>query len=191
MSTSWRLDLPEGWVAWQPGSPDIAAIQAAATTGRRAARTLARRVAVAEKEAPLLPGQVHQIGVRVADPGSGQVSASMFLTQWARPTQDGKQLNARRHLTAVEERGADPSRSYQYREASIEQVPAGQLVLRNEVWRPRRRLGWHVTLETTIFPRETDVMFELTVNSRYGELQPELMAEISLMAHSFRLDAPT
>lgn len=190
MSTSWRLDLPEGWVAWQPGSPDVEAIQAAATAGRRAARALARRIAVAEREAPLLPGQVHQIGVRVADPGTGQVSASMSLTQWARPAKGGEQLNARRHLAALEKRGADPARAYQYREASIEQVPAGQLVLRNEVWRPRRRLGWHVSLETMIFPRDTDAMFELMVNSRHGELQPELMAEISLMAHSFRLEGP-
>lgn len=188
--SSWRMDLPEGWVAWQPGAPDVAALQAAGTTTARGAAALARRVRVAEAEVTALPGQVHQLGVRVADPRRGQVSASMYLTQWVRPTTAGKQLTARRHLTALEERGQDPARTYQYREASIEQVPAGQLVLRNEVWRPRRRLGWHVTLETTIFPRGTDAMFELTVNSRHGELQPELMADISLMAHSFTLTAP-
>ena len=35
-------------------------------------------------------------------------------------------FHATRHLTALEERGADPARSYQYREASIEKVPSGR-----------------------------------------------------------------
>ena len=187
MSAGWRMDLPQGWVSWEPGSPDVAAAQASVTTTRRGAAALARRIGVAEKEVTLLPGEVRQLGVRVSDPRTGQVSASLYLTQWARPTTDGKQLNARRHLTALEKQAQDPARTYRHREASIEKVPAGQLVLRNEIWRPRRRPGWNVTLETTIFPRESDDMFELTMSSRYGDLQPDLMAEISLMAHSFTL----
>jgi len=182
------MDVPEGWAVWEPGSPDVRALCAAATSTRRAELTLAQRVRVVEKEVTLLPGDVRQVGVRVAEPRSGTVSASMSLTQWARPTAEGKTLNARLHLDALGDRGPDPARTYRHREATIEKVPAGQLVLRNEVWRPRRKLGWVTELEATIFPRGSEDMFELAVRSRHSDLQPELMAELSLMAHSFRLE---
>jgi len=183
----WRMDLPQGWVSWQPGSPDLDALSAAAAGNALARRSLVRRLRTAEREARALPGQVLQIGVRVADPRSGTVSASMTLLEWERPTTDDKPLNARRHLTALEALEPDPERVYRHREATIEKVPAGQLVLRNEVWRPRRRMGWVVELETTLFPRDSESMYELGVRSRHGDLQPQLMADLSLMAHSLHI----
>src|SRR5699024_11568583 len=71
VAVNWRMDVPEGWVAWEPGSPDLPALQTAARTTGRAARALARRGRVAEQEVELLPGEVHQLGVRV-DPHNGQ-----------------------------------------------------------------------------------------------------------------------
>lgn len=184
---TWRMDLPEGWVAWEPGTSDAAALAEGATTTARASAALRRRIRVVEKEAALLPGDVRHVGVRVAEPRNGQVGAGLFLTQWPRPVTDGKQLNARRHRDALQAAEPAAHRVYRHREASVEKVPAGQLVLRNDVWRPQRKLGWVVELETTIFPGRTDTMFELTVRSRHLDLQPQLMAELSLMAHSFRL----
>lgn len=187
MTAQWRMDVPDGWAVWEPGSPDVRALCAAATSNRRAELALAHRIRVVEKEVTVLTGDVRQVGVRVADPRTGAVSASLSLTQWARPGTGGKPLNARLHLDALAERGFDPARVYRHQEATIEKVPAGQLVLRNELWRPRRKVGWVTELEATIFPRDSADMFELAVRSRHGSLQPELMAELSLMAHSFRL----
>ncbi|WP_324651197.1 hypothetical protein [Georgenia sp. H159] len=184
---TWRMDLPEGWVAWEPGTSDAASLAADATTTARAAAALRRRIRVVEKETTLLPGDVRHVGVRMTEPRSGQVSAGLYLTQWPRPVTDGKQLTARRHLDALRAAEPAPHRVHRHREVSVEQVPAGQLVLRNEVWRPQRKLGWVVELEATIFPSRTDTMFELTVRSRHLDLQPQLMAELSLMAHGFRL----
>ncbi len=189
MTAQWRMDVPAGWAVWEPGSPDVRALCAAATASRRAELTLARRIRVVEKEVTALPGNVRQVGVRVTAPRTGAVSGSMSLTQWARPTTDGgKRLNARLHLDALAAHDPEPTRAYRHREATVEKVPAGQLVLRNEVWRPRRRAGWVTELEATIFPRGSEDMFELAVRSRHADLQPTLMAELSLMAHSFRLD---
>ena len=99
----WRMDVAEGWVSWHPGGADASALAAAATGNRMAAQSLARRIRVVEKEVTVLAGDVHLVGVRVADPRTGAVSGSMSLTQWARPVTGGKQLNARRQLTAVEQ----------------------------------------------------------------------------------------
>ncbi len=187
MGPGWRLDVPEGWLVWEPGAADVRALTAAGTSTHRASQSLTRRIRVVEKEVTLLPGEVHQVGVRVTEPRTGAVTASLSLTEWARAAAEGKPLNARRHLDALEAHPPAPDRGHRHREVTIEKVPSGQLVLRNEVWRPRRRIGWLVELETTLFPRESESMFELTVRSRYSELQPQLMAELSLMAHSFRL----
>ena len=185
-ANSWRMDVPEGWMLWEPGAVDATELCASATTTPRAARSLRRRVLVVEREVELVPGDVRQVGLRVAQPTSGAVSASMRMTHWLRPVTAGKALTARRHLDDLEAAEPDPGRIFQHREQSIVKVPAGRLVLRNEISRIRRRVGTTVQLVTTLFPKGTSSIFEITVTSKYMELQPDLMAEISLMAHSFR-----
>ena len=184
---TWRMDLPEGWFVWEPGHPDIPALRAAATTTRRAALTLTQGVGVLEKELEGLTSTAVQAGVRVTDPSTGLVSGSLRLSHWPRPTQDGKALNARRYLDQVEKIGPDAGRLYQHREVSLATVPAGQLVLSNEIWRKKRGVRSLARLSATVFPGGTESIFELEVTSRYAELQPSLMAELSLMAHSLEV----
>lgn len=184
-AASWGLDVPEGWLLWEPATGAPAELATAATSTPRAARSLARRIAVVEKEVALVPGDVRQVGLRVPEAASGRVSASMRMTHWLRPMVDGKALNARRHLDDLEALEPEPGRTFQHRESSIVKVPAGQVVLRNEISRLKYRASTTVELVTTIFPRGTSSIFEITVTSKYMELQPDLMAELSLMAHSF------
>jgi hypothetical protein len=180
---TWQMDLPEGWVVWEPGSPDVAALRAAAASTRRAGLSVTQAVGVLEKELESVHGTAVQAGLRVPDPRTGLVTASLRLSHWPRPRDDGKELNARRYLDQLEKIGPDPRRLYQHREVSLATVPAGQLVLTNEIWRKKWGVRSLVRLVTTVFPRGTESIFELEVTSRYGELQPALMAEISLMAH--------
>lgn len=182
----WGLDVPQGWLLWEPGTREPAELAASLTSTPRAARSLARRVAVVEKEVTLVPGDVRQVGLRVPDAASGRVTASMRMTHWLRPVVDGKALNARRHLDDLAAVEPEAGRIFQHRESTIVKVPAGQVVLRNEISRLKYRATTTVELATTIFPRGTSSIFEITVTSKYVELQPDLMAELSLMAHTFR-----
>jgi hypothetical protein len=181
---TWRMDLPEGWVVWEPGSPDVVALRAAAAATRRAGLSVTQAVGVLEKELESLRGTAVQAGLRVPDPRTGVVTASLRLSHWPRPAENGTALDARRHLDQIEKAGPDAQRVYQHREVSLATVPAGQLVLTNEIWRKKWGVRTLVRLVTTLFPRGTESIFELEVTSRYPELQPELMAETSLMAHS-------
>ena len=185
----WKMSVPQGWSVWVPGSPDVAALRAAATTTRRAGVSLTHGIGVIEKELEKAPGDVLQAGVRAADPRTGLVSGSMRLTHWPRPAVDGRPLNAKRHLEQLREQGPAPGRQYQHREVTLTTVPAGQCVLVSEIWRKNWGLRSMTALTATIFPRGTSSLFRLEVTSRYGELQPELMAETSLMAHSLEVRA--
>jgi hypothetical protein len=180
---TWRMDLPEGWVVWEPASPDVTALRGAAATTKRAALLVSQGVGAVEKEIASARGRAVQAGLRVPDPRTGLVTASLRLTHWPRPVENGRPLDARRFLAQVEKIGPDPRRLYQHREVSLATVPAGELVLTNEIWRKRWGVRSLVRLVTTVFPRGTESIFELVVSSRYAELQPALMAETSLMAH--------
>ena len=185
-AASWGLDVPQGWLLWEPSTREPAELAESVTSTPRAARSLARRVTVVEKEVTLVPGDVRQVGLRVPDGASGRVTASMRMTHWLRPVVDGKALNARRHLDDLAALEPEAGRTFQHRESSIVKVPAGQVVLRNEISRLKYRATTTVELVTTIFPRATSSIFEITVTSKFMELQPDLMAELSLMVHSFR-----
>lgn len=186
----WRLTVPAGWVVWVPGSPDVPALRAAATTTKRAGLTLTQGIGVIEKELEKVHANVVQVGVRAADPRSGTVTGSMRLTHWPRPVEGGKALNAKQHLDALRKQGQDGSRLYQHHEHSIVTVPSGQAVLSNEIWRKKWGIRTMMALAVVLFARGTDSVYRLEVTSRYGELQPELMADLSLMAHSFTVEAP-
>ncbi|MCK6209426.1 hypothetical protein KZX45_02580 [Georgenia sp. EYE_87] len=180
---TWRMELPEGWVVWEPGSPDVVALRAAAATTRRAGLSVTQAVGVLEKELEELRGTAVQAGLRVPDPRTGLVTASLRLSRWPRPEENGTVLDARRYLDQVKKVGPDAQRVYQHREVSLATVPAGQLVLTNEIWRRKWGMRSVVRLATTVFPEGTGSIFELEITSRYPELQPALMAETSLMAH--------
>lgn len=184
---TWRMDLPEGWFVWEPGHPDIQALRAAAAASRRAALSLTQGVGVLEKELEGLTSTAVQAGVRVTDPRTGLVSGSLRLSHWPRPTEGGKVLNARRYLDQLEKIGPVPGRLHQHREVSLATVPAGQLVLSNEIWRKKWGVRSLARLSATVFPGGTESIFELELTSRYAELQPSLMAELSLMAHSLEV----
>lgn len=184
-SPTWRMTLPEGWVVWTPGSPDTAALVTSVTT-RRGALVLRQGIGELEAEVARARGNVVQVGVRLVDPAA--LTGSMRLTYWPRGGRDGKALDAGAHLADLRSRPQDRARLFEHREVSLTSLPAGQAVLSNEISRRRWGVRSTVSLATDIFPRGSAAVFRLHVTSRYRELQPTLMADLSLMAHSFTVE---
>lgn len=174
--------MPDGWVVWTPGEPDVGALVKKAVT-KQGGVTLRRAIGEVEKELVKDRGDVVQVGARLADPRA--VTGTVRLTHWPRGESDGTSLDAAQHLRDTEARGPARGLLYEHREVSLVTVPAGPSVLSNEIWRKRWGVRSMVTLTTDIFPTGTASVFRLRVSSGYRELQPELMADLSLMAHSF------